>query len=369
MSIYKRGKIYWYHFEFKGQHIQRSTMQKNANVARQMEAAHLTALAKGEVGIIEKKPAPKLRDYAQRFMDAVQVHCAQKPRTIDYYAEKLTRLLEFDPLAYSRLNNIDEALIEVYVQKRRQQVSIASVNRELAVLRRALNLALEWKLIDRVPKIRMLPGEKPREFVLTHEQERLYLEAAPQPLHDVAMLILDTGLRIGEALSLMKSDIRLEPINDAEFGLLRVRDGKSKNAKRYLLLTERVQCMLKDRLNLNDSPWVFPNERGDKPFFTTSLDHQHVRVRTRLQLPKEAVIHSLRHTMLTRLGESGVDVFTIMKIAGHSSVTVSEKYVHPSSESMQRAFKRLQEFNDKAVAALPEGQNLQIPATISATFD
>ena len=92
-------------------------------------------------------------------------------------------------------------------------------------------------------------------------------------------------------------------------------------------------------------------------------------MRTRLQLPKEAVIHSLRHMMLTRLGESGVDVFTIMKIAGHSSVTVSEKYVHPSSESMQRAFKRLREFNEKAVAALPESQNLQIPATISATFD
>jgi integrase len=158
-------------------------------------------------------------------------------------------------------------------------------------------------------------------------------------------------------------------INDAEFGLLRVRDGKSKNARRYLLLTERVQSMLKDRLNLNDSPWILPNERGEEPFLTTSLDHQHARVRTRLQLPKEAVIHSLRHTMLTRLGESGVDVFTIMKIAGHSSVTVSEKYVHPSSESMQRAFKRLREFNEKAVAALPESQNLQIPATISATFD
>jgi hypothetical protein len=72
------------------------------------------------------------------------------------------------------------------------------------------------------------------------------------------------------------------------------------------------------------------------------------------------VIHSLRHTMLTRLGESGVDVFTLMKIAGHSSVKVSERYVHPSSESMERAFLRLQEFNEAA--------NKQLPATISATM-
>jgi hypothetical protein len=106
---------------------------------------------------------------------------------------------------------------------------------------------------------------------------------------------------------------------------------------------------------------LFPDKGGKCPYLVSSLDHQHKRVRRRLQLSEEAVIHSLRHTMLTRLGESGVDVFTIMKIAGHSSVTVSEKYVHPSSESMERAFVRLQEFNERA--------NRQLPATVSATVD
>ena len=65
------------------------------------------------------------------------------------------------------------------------------------------------------------------------------------------------------------------------------------------------------------------------------------------------MIHSLRHTFLTRLGGSGVDVFSIMKIAGHSSVTVSEKYVHPSSESVERAFAGLQEFNERAAKQPP----------------
>ena len=46
--------------------------------------------------------------------------------------------------------------------------------------------------------------------------------------------------------------------------------------------------------------------------------------------------------MLTRLGESNVDAFTIMKIAGHSSITVSQRYVHPSPEAVERAFERLQ---------------------------
>jgi len=73
--------------------------------------------------------------------------------------------------------------------------------------------------------------------------------------------------------------------------------------------------------------------------------------------------------MLTRLGESGTDVFAIMKMAGHSSVSVSEKYVHPSSELMERAFKRLQGFNKGAVADLVESEDLLLSATISATFE
>ena len=65
MAIFKRGKIYWYHFVFNGQHIQESTKQGNPRVARQMEAAHRTALAKGEVGIREKRPMPTLNEFIE----------------------------------------------------------------------------------------------------------------------------------------------------------------------------------------------------------------------------------------------------------------------------------------------------------------
>jgi hypothetical protein len=49
-------------------------------------------------------------------------------------------------------------------------------------------------------------------------------------------------------------------------------------------------------------------------------------------------IGSLHHTMPTRLGMLGVDAFSIMKIGGHSSITISRRYVYPSPESVERAF-------------------------------
>ena len=48
MSIYKRGEVYWYKFMWNGKLVRESTKQGNDKVARQMEAAHRTSLAKGE---------------------------------------------------------------------------------------------------------------------------------------------------------------------------------------------------------------------------------------------------------------------------------------------------------------------------------
>ena len=61
-------------------------------------------------------------------------------------------------------------------------------------------MAYDWKVIDRTPKIVLLNGEKSREFTLSYNDEARYLNAAKKSLQDVATLILDTGLRAGEAL-------------------------------------------------------------------------------------------------------------------------------------------------------------------------
>ena len=61
--IYKRGGTYWYKFVWHGKLVRESTKQGNDKVARQMESAHRTSLAKGEVGIREKKPVPTLASF------------------------------------------------------------------------------------------------------------------------------------------------------------------------------------------------------------------------------------------------------------------------------------------------------------------
>jgi integrase len=370
MAIYKRGRVYWYHFIFNGEPIQESTKQRNRNVARQIEAAHRTALAKGEAGIFERPPAPTLKDFRERFTKTIETRSAEKPRTVQFYMQQYTQLLDFDRLASARLDKIDEALIEEFVQRRSQQisrrgkqVSPGTVNRSLATLRRALRLAQEWRMIEHVARIRLLPGERNREFVLSHEQEADYLAAAPEPLRDVAKLILDTGLRIGEACALEWPNVHTEPAGKAKSGYIHVQKGKGPNAKRNVTLTARVREMLLRRRSESFSFRVFTGPDG-LPLRVSSLDHQHEKLREALKLPEEFVLHSLRHTYGTRLGEAGVDAYTIMKLMGHSSLTVSQKYVHPTPEAVERAVERLEAFNRDA----EDKASAKRAATVSATL-
>lgn len=368
MSIFKRGPVYWYRFVFDGKRIQKTTRQGNPRVARQIEAAHRTALAKGMVGIKEPKRVPILKDFAQRFIDSIQIRSADKPKTVEFYAQQLARLLEHQDLANARISDIDEALIEDFVRHRSQQVSPASVNRALATLRRLLRLAQEWHVIDRVPRIRMLQGEYNREFVLTHDQEAAYIEAAPQPLKDIAILILDTGLRVGEALALKWPDVHLVPLNGSRLGFIHIRQGKTRNAIRNVSITSRVLEILAKHQSSSSaaSEYVFLGPTTSH-LLVSSLDHAHRRTREALKLPRQFVLHSLRHTFLTRLGLAGVEAFTIMKLAGHSSVTVSQRYVHPTPQAMENAVERLEQLNRSALGDGSKAEIRQLPATILAT--
>src|SRR5207249_7130938 len=101
-------------FTFKGERLQESTKQGIKRVAEQIEAARKTQLAKGEVGIQDRKPVPTLREFASRFEKAVETQYAEKPRTVDFYKVKVRSLLANDALASARLDTIDEAAIELH---------------------------------------------------------------------------------------------------------------------------------------------------------------------------------------------------------------------------------------------------------------
>lgn len=77
------------------------------------------------------------------------------------------------------------------------------------------------------------------------------------------MLILDTGMRVGEARLLEGKHVRLDPAGSARFGYLRVAVGKTKAAQRNLSLTGRVGEILRSRIAKYKTGYLFPSDSGD----------------------------------------------------------------------------------------------------------
>jgi len=108
-----------------------------------MEAAHKAALAKGEVGIRERKVVPTLSEFAdQGFLPFIESRFANKPKTLKYYKNGLKRLKEFSGLAKCKLDAIAASTVTDLVEKlRSDKLQISRINRVLEVLRRMLRLA------------------------------------------------------------------------------------------------------------------------------------------------------------------------------------------------------------------------------------
>lgn len=121
MSIFKRGTTYWYHFLHEGRHIQRSTKQGNPRVARQIEAAYRTALAKGEVGITERKKIPAFKAAMVDFLTWSEREHRAHPATHRRYQVSAVALRKH--FRDVQLDRISPEEVERYKTLRSAQVS------------------------------------------------------------------------------------------------------------------------------------------------------------------------------------------------------------------------------------------------------
>src|SRR5581483_4219434 len=138
-------------FMWKGELIRKSTKQTNKAVARQMEAVRRAALANGEGGIREKKPAPTLAAFAEQdFLPFIRATLRDKPNTVRFYENHVKNLKAYSKLGNLALDAVTSDVVGAFIahrrahrQKRRKGklLEVSSINRDLATLRRILNLA------------------------------------------------------------------------------------------------------------------------------------------------------------------------------------------------------------------------------------
>ena len=370
MAVYKQkgSKNWWYQFIWHGDRIRESTKQTVKRVAEQMEAAHKAALAKGEVGIRERKPVPAFKGFVDTyFLPFIDSRFLNKPKTLEYYRNGVKSLLAFDPIASSTLDSINTTQLTAFISKRRKaKLKVSSINRELEVLRRMLRLAFEWGLLEKPAlRVQMLPGENERDYVLTAEEETRYLKGAaavgeailsaharaldgiraqlrgespdspsdPFLLRDVTTILLDCGLRPEESFRLRWQHVRDD--------VLHIPFGKTENARRRIPLTQRAAALLSMRRGTMSEDWVFPAPTRTGHIEKSSLRKQHRKAIALAKL-EPFNLYTLRHTCLTRWA-AYMDPYTLAYLAGHSDFSTTKRYVHPQADTVRSAMERAHE--------------------------
>lgn len=235
------------------------------------------------------------------------------------------------------------------------QRSIAAVNRELALLRKLLNFAIENRWIRDNPfhktNLISMSDETRRNRTLSFEEERRLLGACTNMrahLRPIVVTALDTACRLGELLQLKWGDI------DFAGNTISILAFNTKTAEaREVGMTDRVVKEL--RALWQKSPQqsdilVFGIQNTIKRAWKTACSYAGV---------EDLHFHDLRHTAITRLVAAGLPSAEIMKISGHRQANTFLRYVNPKSDALRRAAELLSAYNNNAIISVVDLDRVQ----------
>jgi integrase len=248
-------------------------------------------------------------------------------------------------------------------EKRRQGLSARTVQYIHAVLRAALNDAIEWRLIGWNPTMAVKPPRVVRKEVegISEEQAHAILDALRG--HSLEVLVttaITTGMRQGELLGLRWANVDLEKqIMSVRNQVKRTKDEyaftrlKTKESRRVLLLPPSLVTLLREhrgrqleeRLRLGpnwtDLDLVFPSSLGT-PMNGTNVTHRFQRRLAEVGLP-QMTFHDLRHGAATLMLSQGATLTEIKELLGHSQIAITaDIYAHIAPELKRAMAERME---------------------------
>jgi len=347
MGIYKKGNTYWMIKQYKGKKIERSL---DTSVKRSAEERYSKIVSEMIDGSYFQKP----KDFTISYLIAKYMEDRASIKASNTLARD--KSLRKNINAYFGAYLLAEVTPEMVSEYRRRRYAekktVATVNRELAFLRNAYNVAIrhyKWCFVNPVSSVKFDRERNVRDRWLTSEDEKNLFPHLKGRLADIVRLVLNTGLRQDEVLSLTRSNMDL-------FRKTITVKGKGDKV-RTIPLNAVALDILKARMKTRHigSDLIFPSETGTKIM-------RRRLVRAFFKAAKDAGLqdfhfHDLRHTFATRLAQGGVDLYRIAKLLGHNDVSTTQRYAHHCPESLRSGVDILSEYyNSTTVRSNAEGE-------------
>ncbi|RPH50199.1 MAG: site-specific integrase [Desulfobacteraceae bacterium] len=337
-SIYKRGGVFWIKY-----YRNRKPYRESSGTTKKMVAKKLLERREGEIaqGKLPSVEFEKITfdQLAKGFLADYRIN---KKKSL-VRAERSVNHLENEFIGL-RVPSITTPRINSYIEDRiAEGAANATINRELAALKRMLNLGANQTppIVDRVPHIPMLKENNTRKGFFEHGDFLAFRKVLPEYLKGFVTFGYKTGWRFSEIANLTWPQI------DLDRGVARLESGETKNDKgRIVYLDEELQQICKQlwearKINKKILPWVFTNcvgndRMGDiRKSWNTACKNAKIG---------KMLFHDLRRTAVRNMLRAGIPERVAMMISGHKTRSIFDRYNIVSESDLKLAAQRQENY-------------------------
>ena len=324
MGVYKRGGNWWIDYYFQGRR-KREKVGPSKTQAKIVLQKRKIEIAEGKFLDVKREEKVKFENFAKTYLENYS-----KPNKKSWGRDvaSLKNLLTFFKDKY--LYEINPLDIESYKRLRKERVSPATVNREIACLKTRFNVAIRWKIVSENParEVKLFPEKNYRIRYLEKNEIRNLCFSSPEPLRTVIIVALNTGMRQGEIINLRWQDV------DFERRIIYLLETKS-GEKREVPMNQAVYNVLLEIRRQPNSPYIFSTKEG-KRYSQSWVQHTFHKIIKKLGI-KDFRFHDLRHTFASQLVMMGIDIKTVQELLGHKKIDMTLRYAHLSPDFKKKA--------------------------------
>jgi integrase len=333
--IYKRGKVFWIKYYRNGKAYFESSKSNKEGEAKRLLKRREGEISRGKLpGIYFDRV--KFEELKEDLLTDYRLNQRKSLERVEMSLKHLTDYFE----GY-KITQITTPKIQNYIEQRlEEEAAHATINRELAALKRMLNLGAKQfpPKVDRVPYIPMLAENNTRKGFFEHHEYLALLKALPSELRPVVTFGYKTGWRKSEILGLTWGHV------DFEERVVRLEADETKNKEgRVVYLDDELLKLLRIQWlrRRKDCPFVFHRAGKRIKDFRGSWQNACKEVD---MIGK--IFHDLRRTAIRNMVRAGVQEQVAMKISGHKTRAVFDRYNIVSSDDLRQAAQKIGNFHE-----------------------